>query len=139
MRYMMIIKNTPDAVDALPSPEGFSQMVAYNQSLLDAGVLRAVDGLTSMRTGKQITFTKGRSVVKDGPFSEAKEIIGGFWIIEVKSETEALEWAQRMPCGEGTTVEVRRVAEISDFKGLMTEETAVDAQAIRDRLAGVGT
>ena len=133
MRYMMMIKNDPESEDGMPPPDAFAAMTNYNKRLLDAGVLLALDGLTS--SGKRMTFAKGKHIVRDGPFAEAKEIVGGFWIIEVESEAEALEWAQKMPCGEGTNIEVRRVAELSDFEGLMPQEAIAQAKAIQDNLA----
>jgi hypothetical protein len=135
MRYMIILNNDPKTEEAMPPPDIFRAMSDYNKSLFDAGILRALEGLSGSKDSARVTFAKGRPNVKDGPFAEAKELIGGFWIIEVKSAAEALEWTRRMPVIEGATVEVRRVAEIEDFNGVMPPETIAQEEAIRDGLA----
>lgn len=135
MRFMIIIKGEPNSEEQMPPPEVFKAMGDYNQSLVDAGILLAAEGLSSSRDGALVTFAKGKQTVKDGPFTEAKELVAGFWIIQVKSKEEAIVWAKRIPMGDGGVVEVRRVAEISDFEGVMPPETIAQEEAMRDDIA----
>ena len=120
MRFMMIMfpKSYENAKPGtVPDFKDMEVMGKYNEQLQKAGVLLALDGLTPPSTmSARVTFKSGKSKVTDGPFTEAKEVVGGYWIIQVKSREEALEWASRIPCmGHDGMVEVRRVAEISDF------------------------
>lgn len=137
MRFMIIVKNSGQTENAPPPPDMFEEMGKYNQSLVDAGILLAAEGLTSSKDGAIVTFRKGGKFdVKDGPFTEAKELIAGFWIIQVKSLDEAIEWAKRIPgFADGEHVEVRRVGEISDYEGLMSPETMATEEAMRDAIA----
>lgn len=135
MRYMIILKNDPKTEQKMPTPELFEAMSNYNKALFDAGVLRALEGLSNSDHDAQVTAAKGKHTVTDGPFTEAKELVAGFWIIEVTSKIDALVWAKRMPSMEGASVEVRRVAEIDDFKGLMPPEVIAQEEKIRDGLA----
>ena len=89
-------------------------MMKYNEQLHKAGVLLALDGLHPPSTGARVTFSGGKAKVTDGPFTEAKEVVGGYWMIQVKSREEAIEWAKRCP-GDDCTIEVRQVQEMSDF------------------------
>lgn len=138
MRFMIIVKSSPALENVEPPPEMFEEMGKYNQSLVDAGILLAAEGLTGSKDGAIVTFRKGgKFEVKDGPFTEAKELVAGFWIIQVKSLDEALVWAKRIPgFTDGETVEVRRVAEISDFEDVMSPETLAAEEAMRDAIAG---
>jgi hypothetical protein len=136
MRFMIIVKSRPELENVEQDPSGFAEMGNYNQSLVDAGILLAAEGLTGSKDGAIITFKKGGPVVKDGPFTEAKELVAGFWIIQVKSLEEAVEWAKCIPgFPEGESVEVRRVAETSDFEGVMPPETMAQEEAMRDAIA----
>ena len=90
-------------------------MMKYNESLQKEGVLRALDGLHPPSMGVRVSFPGGKPKVTDGPFTEAKEVIGGYWMIEVKSKNEAVEWARRCPAGENEVIEIRQVQEMSDF------------------------
>ena len=119
MRFMMIMfpgsyaSNQPGNI---PDVKHFEEMGKYNEQLQKAGVLLALDGLTPPATmSARVTFKGGKSKVTDGPFPEAKEVVGGYWIIQVKSREEALEWASRIPGQDNETVEVRRMFELSDF------------------------
>ena len=87
----------------------------FNEALTQAGVLLALDGLHPSSKGARITSAGGKKTVTDGPFTEAKELVGGYWVIDVKSKDEAVEWATRCPLGDGDILEVRQVAELSDF------------------------
>jgi hypothetical protein len=138
MRFMIIIKMSPAQENVVPDPSMFEAMGNYNQSLVDAGILLAAEGLSGSKDGAIVTFRKGgKFEVKDGPFTEAKELIAGFWIIQAKSLEEAVEWAKRIPgFVDGEHVEVRRVGEISDFEGIMSPETIAQEEAMRDAIAG---
>ena len=118
MRFMMIMfpKGYENAKpDMVPELKAMEAMRKYNEQLHKAGVLLALDGLTPPSAGARVTFKDGKSKVTDGPFSEAKEVVGGYWMIQVKSREEALEWASRIPGKDNEMVEVRRVMEITDF------------------------
>jgi hypothetical protein len=136
MRFMIIVKNSPQRERQPTPPEVFDAMGKFNQQLVDAGILLAAEGLSGSKDGALVTFGKGKSSVKDGPFTEAKELVAGFWIIQVKSKDEAIEWVKRIPAGEGETIEVRRVAELSDFEGVMSPEAMAQEEAMRDQIAG---
>jgi hypothetical protein len=117
MRFMMLMipkgyeKAEPGTV---PSAEAVAAMMKYNEQLQKAGVLLALDGLHPPSTGARVAFAGGKAKVSDGPFTEAKEVVGGYWMIQVKSREEAIEWATRCP-GDDCTIEVRQVQELSDF------------------------
>ncbi len=137
MRYMIIVKSRPEIESAAPPPEMFEEMGKFNQSLIDAGVLLAAEGLTESKDGAIVTFRKGgKFEVKDGPFTEAKELVAGFWIIQVSSLDEAVAWAKRIPgFADGETVEVRRVAQASDFEGVMSPEAIAQEESLREQLS----
>jgi len=117
MRFMMLMipkgyeKAAPDAV---PSAEAVDAMMRYNETLRKAGVLLALNGLHPQSTGARIEFSGGKHVVTDGPFIETREALGGYWMIQVKSKAEAIEWASRCP-GDNCVIEVRQVFEMSEF------------------------
>ena len=118
MRFMMLV--IPEgygsaAPDAIPSAEAVAKMMEYNKSLQQAGVLLALDGLFPPSTGARVSFKNGAPTVTDGPFSEAKEVIGGYWIIQVRSREEAIEWAKRAPMANNEIIEVRQIHEMADF------------------------
>jgi hypothetical protein len=118
MRFMMLMipKGYESAApDAVPSAEAVSAMMKYNQELKAAGVLIALDGLLPPSAGARVSFAGGKPMVTDGPFIEAKEVIGGYWMIDVKSRDEAIAWASRCPASSNETIEIRQVHEMSDF------------------------
>ena len=118
MRFMMLMipKGYEQAApDTMPSPEAVSAMMKYNQELQKAGVLLALDGLQPPSSGARVSFAGGKPIVTDGPFPEAKEVIGGYWMIQVKSRAEAIEWAKRCPGSNNEVIEIRQVHEFSDF------------------------
>jgi hypothetical protein len=98
-----------------PTPELVAAMSRYNEELAKAGALLALDGLHPPAAAASVTFSGGKGSVTDGPFSEAKEVVGGFWIIRADSKEEALDWAARCPAGDGDRIEVRQIAELSDY------------------------
>jgi hypothetical protein len=115
MRFMlMMIPGAPEE-QWTPSADEVAEMMAYNEQLTKAGVLLALDGLHPSAKGARVRLEGGKKTVTDGPFTEAKELIGGYWIIQAKSKEEAVEWASRCPLGEGDIVEVRQIAELEDF------------------------
>jgi hypothetical protein len=99
----------------MPDAKAVEAMMKYNEALQKAGVLLALDGLHPPSMGARVSFAGGRPKVTDGPFAEAKEVIGGYWMIQVKSKAEAIQWATRCPAGENEVIEVRQVQEFSDF------------------------
>lgn len=116
MRFMLFIKTDSEYTAAEVDLETVQAMQAYNEALTQAGVLLSLDGLQPPSEGATITFDAGgKAVVTDGPYAEAKEVIGGYWVIETKTKDEAVEWATRVPGGPGTTVELRRIFEMADF------------------------
>src|SRR3954465_15829688 len=118
MRFMMLMipKGYEKAAPGtLPDAEGVGRMMKYNEALQKAGVLLALDGLHPPSTGARVTFKGGKPLVTDGPFAEAKEVLGGYWMIRVNSRAEAIEWAKKIPGGENEIVEVRQVQEMEDF------------------------
>ncbi len=118
MRFMMIMipKGYEKAAPGtMPDAKAVEAMMKYNEALQKAGVLLALDGLHPPSMGARITFAGGKAKATDGPFAEAKEVIGGYWMIQVKSKEEAVQWALRCPGGENETIEVRQVQEFSDF------------------------
>jgi len=98
-----------------PDAEIVAQMTKYNEDLAKAGALIALDGLQPSSKGARISFTGGKRIVTDGPFIETKEVVGGYWMIQVNSKEEAIEWARRCPARDGDAIEVRQVFEVSDF------------------------
>jgi len=136
MRFMMIMfpKEYETAkAGFVPNMKDMEKMGAYNEELGKAGVLLALDDLTPPSTmSARVTFNSGKSKVTDGPFTEAKEVVGGFWIIQVKSREEALEWASRIPGSDNEMVEVRRLFEITDFPADVQEKLAKFEQQIAE-------
>ena len=95
--------------------DAVEKMMAFNQSMADAGILRSAEGLHPPSAGKRISFAGGRPLITDGPFAESKEALGGFWIIEVASLDEAAAWAARCPAQDNEVIEIRRIQEMEDF------------------------
>lgn len=115
MRFMMIVKASKDSeAGKLPTEQQLAEMAKYNETLVKAGVMLAGDGLQASSKGARVRFSGSKRTVIDGPFAETKELIAGFWIIQVKSKEEAIEWAKRVPFEEGE-VELRQVFELEDF------------------------
>ena len=112
------------APGARPDAATVEAMMKYNESLQKAGVLLALDGLHPPSVGARISFSGGKPKVTDGPFAEAKEVIGGYWMIQVKSKEEAIEWASRCPGSDNEIIELRQVMEMSDFPADVQEVAA---------------
>ena len=118
MRYMLIMRSTPETEYAMADvdfDEVLAAMGRYNESMINAGVLRAGEGLAGPEEGFVVDFESGAPVVTDGPYHDAKELFNGFWILEVSSIDEAKQWAAKAPLGPGARLEVRRVHETEDF------------------------
>jgi len=118
MRFMMLMIPKgygAAAPGAMPDPKAVAAMMKYNESLKEAGVLLGLDGLHPPSMGARVSFAGGRPKVTEGPFAEATEAIGGYWMIQVKSKEEAIAWASRCPASENEVIEVRQVQEFSDF------------------------
>ena len=119
MRFMMLMipgggYETVDA-SAMPDAKAIEAMMKYNEQLQKAGVLLTIDGLQPPSAGARVSFKGGKPKVTDGPFAESKEAVGGYWMIQVKSKEEAIEWASRCPASDNEIIEVRQVQEFSDF------------------------
>lgn len=140
MRFMIITKANEDSeAGVMPSSELIAAMGKFNEDMIAAGVLLAGEGLQSSAKGKRVKLEDGKFVVKDGPFTETKELVAGFWIIDVKDEAEALEWVKRIPYEEGDEYELRKVFEPSDFQvDMLTEDVLAAEQAIRDKQKPIG-
>ena len=137
MRFMMLMipKGYEKAAPgAMPDAKAVAAMMKYNESLQKAGVLLALDGLHPPSMGARVTFPGGKPQVKDGPFAEAKEVVGGYWMIQVASREEAIEWAKRCPAGDNEMIEVRQVQEMSDFP----EDVRKAASGFEDMQQGRG-
>ena len=118
MRFMMLMipqGYETAAPDAQPDPERVAAMMKYNEALKNAGVLVTLDGLHPPARGARVSFATGKPVVTDGPFTESKEVLGGYWMIDVPSKDEAIAWAKRCPGSDNETIEIRQVHEMSDF------------------------
>jgi hypothetical protein len=115
MRFMMIMIPNVSEENWEPDAEALATMSKYNDELTRAGVLLGLDGLQPTAKGARVSFAGGKPSVTDGPFTEAKELIGGYWLIQARSREEAVEWATRCPAADGDIIEVRQVYEMSDF------------------------
>jgi hypothetical protein len=127
MRFMllMIPKGYENAEPgAMPDARKVAAMMKYNESLQEAGVLLALDGLHPPSMGARVSFAGGKPKITDGPFAEAKEVLGGYWIIQVRSREEAIEWASRCPGSDDEVIEVRQMQEFSDFPADVQEAAA---------------
>ena len=118
MRFMMLMiplgyETAPPTVQL--DPERMAAMMRYNEALKEAGVLITLDGLHPPSMGARVTFAGGKPVVTDGPFAEAKEVLGGYWMIDVASRDEAIAWAKKCPAGPNEIIEIRQVQEMADF------------------------
>ncbi|PXY22504.1 YciI family protein [Prauserella muralis] len=137
MRFMMLVKASPESEDGtLPTEQELAEMGKFNEELVKAGVMLDGNGLRESRLGARVQFSgKGQTTVVDGPFTETKELIAGYWIIDVKSLDEAIEWARRVPFGPGGEIEIRRVAEAEDFGENFTPELQEQEDRLREQMA----
>jgi hypothetical protein len=119
---------------AMPDEKMLTEMGKYNEELAKAGVILHMDGLHASSKGARVKFSKGNRIVTDGPFAETKELVGGFWIWDVKSKEEAIEWLKRAPFEEAI-VEIRQIAEPEDFGHALTPEAKARGQRVREQIS----
>jgi hypothetical protein len=142
MRFILLVKANKDSeAGILPDEKHLAAMGKFNEEMANAGVLLAADGLHPSSKGARVTFSGGKRTVTDGPFTEAKELIAGFWMIQVKSKQEAIEWVKRVPfevCfhpGEEAEIEIRQVFEAEDFGPALTPELREQEERLRAKAA----
>ena len=137
MRFMVIIKATPETEKEgfLPDPQLLLEMGKYNEELIKAGIVLAMDGLHPTSKGARVKFSGNSHTVTDGPFTEAKELIAGFWIWQVRNIEEAVEWLKRSPFGPGAEVEIRPVFEAEDFGSNLTPELKERDERLRNQIS----
>jgi hypothetical protein len=137
---MVIIKATKESeAGALPDPQLVADMGKYNEELIKAGIVLAMDGLHPSSKGARVQFSGKSCTVIDGPFTETKELIAGFWILQVKSLEEAIEWVKRCPHAGDSEVEIRQVFEMEDFAPILSEEQIQHKIRARARLPNQAT
>jgi hypothetical protein len=135
MRFMVIVKADKNSeAGVMPSEQLLAEMGKFNEELANAGVMLAGEGLHPSSKGARVKFSGGQRIVTDGPFTEAKELIAGFWLWEVKSKEEAIEWLKRAPFEE-TEVEIRQVFEAEDFGAEFTPELREQEERVRTQVA----
>jgi len=137
MRFMMLMipKGYESAKPGtLPDARAVAAMMKYNEDLQKAGVMLSGEGLHPPSMGARVSFSGGKPRVTDGPFAEAKEVLGGYWMIQVKSRAEAIEWAKRCPGSDNEVIEIRQVQEASDFEGSLPPKLIAREQALRGEL-----
>ena len=138
MRFMVIVKADERSEDGeLPSERLLTEMGQYNEELVKAGVMLAGEGLHPSSKGARVKFSGTKRTVVDGPFSEAKELVAGFWLIQTKSKEEAIEWVKRIPNPDGgdSEVEIRQVFEAADFGDALTPELRAQEDRLRAEVA----
>ena len=136
MRFMVIVKASPESeAGVLPTPELLAEMMKYNEELVKAGVMLSGDGLHASSKGVRVKFSGGKTTVTDGPFTETKELIAGFWIFQVKSKQEAIDWVRRAPMQE-TELEVRQIFEADDFGDNLTPSLKAKEAQLQAQTAG---
>ncbi len=140
MRFMMIVKASKESeAGVMPRKELIEAMGRFNEEMAKAGVMLAGEGLQPSSKGARVLFNGGKKTVVDGPFAETKELIAGFWMIQVKSREEAIEWALRSPApheSQECEIEIRQVFEMSDFPSdVLSPEEAAKEEALREKLA----
>jgi len=135
MRFMVIVKATKESeAGVLPDAKILAEMGKYNEELVKAGVLLAAEGLQASSKGARVKFSGGKRIVTDGPFTETKELIAGFWLWKVNSKEDAIEWLKRAPFDGGTEVEIRQVFEAEDFGPALTPELREQEERMRAQL-----
>jgi hypothetical protein len=136
MRFMVLVPASKETeAGVMPTTELLTKMGQFNEEMIKAGVMLAGDGLQPTSKGARIKFTGSKPIVTDGPFTESKELVAGFWIIQVKSKAEAIEWLKRAPFGEGTQLEIRQIFEAEDFGPEVTPEMRERDQRLQAQLA----
>jgi hypothetical protein len=137
MRFIVFVKATPESeAGVLPKPEMLAKMGAFNQQLAKAGMMLAGDGLQPTSKGARINYAGAKPVVTDGPFTETKELVAGFWLLQAKSKAEVVEWLLRCPFENGEEIEIRQIYEIEDFAAVMTPEIEAQHQRLDVQITG---
>jgi hypothetical protein len=137
MRCLVIVKANPESeAGIMPSTEILTAMGKYNEELVKAGIMLAGEGLHPSSKGKRVKFNGGKSVVTDGPFAETKELVAGFWLWQVRSMDEAIEWLKRSPFDGGTEIEVRPIFDPEDFGANLTPELREQEERLRKQVDG---
>jgi hypothetical protein len=137
MKFMVLVKASKESeAGVMPGPEILTDMGKYNEELAKAGVLLAADGLYPSSKGARVKFEGAKRIVTDGPFAETKDLIAGFWLWQVKSKEEAIEWLKRAPFGGGIEVEIRQVFEAEDFAANLTPEAKEREERVRAQMPG---
>ena len=135
MRFMVIVKANKDSeTGVLPDAKILAEMGKFNEELVKAGVMLAGEGLQPSAKGARVRFSKGKKTVIDGPFAETKELVAGFWLWQVKSREEAIEWLKRAPFGGGAEVEIRQIFEANDFGAEFTPELREQEDRLRAQI-----
>ena len=135
MRFMVIVKASKESeAGVMPSQKLLSEMGKYNEELVKAGVMLAGEGLHASSKGKRVRFSEGKRTVIDGPFTETKELIAGFWLWQVRSMEEAIEWLKRAPFDGGAEIEIRQVFEPQDFGAALTPELMAQEERLHERM-----
>ncbi len=136
MRVMVIVKADKNSeAGILPKKELFEKMGKYNEELVKAGIMLAAEGLQASSKGKRVKFSGTKRTVIDGPFTESKELIAGFWLWQVRSMEEAVEWLKRAPFDGGTEIEIRQVFEAEDFGAELTPELKEQEARLRAQVS----
>jgi hypothetical protein len=139
MKFMVIVKASPESeAGKMPTEKLLAEMGKYNEELVKAGVMLAGEGLHPSSTGMRVQFSGSKRTVVDGPFAETKELIAGFWLFQVKSKEEAIEWVKRCPnpMESDSEIEIRQVFEAEDFGAEFTPELRAQEERLRSQLAG---
>jgi hypothetical protein len=136
MRFMILVKADKDSeAGILPSTELLTAMGKFNEELVKAGIMLAGEGLQASSKGARVRFSGSKRTVVDGPFAETKELVAGFWLWQVRSRDEAIEWVKRAPMPDGSEIEIRQVFEAEDFGAELTPELREQEQRLRDQTA----
>ena len=139
MRFMVFVPGSPESeAGEMPSTELLDAMTKYNEELVKAGVMLAADGLQPTAKGAKVRFEGGERTVIDGPFTEAKELVAGYWIWECASREEAIEWLKRAPFDGGVEIELRQIFEFDDFGEELTPELRAANERLREQTAAQG-
>lgn len=139
MRFMVFVPGSPETeAGVMPSTELLEQMTRYNEELVKAGVMLGGDGLHPTSKGARVRFDGAQRTVIDGPFTEAKELVAGYWIWECASREEAIEWLKRAPFDGGTEIELRQIFEEADFGDALTPELREAEARMREQIAAKG-
>lgn len=135
MKFMIFVPgNAETEAGVMPTEQQLAEMGQYNEELVNAGIMLAGEGLHPTSKGAKVRFEGGKRTVVDGPFTEAKELVAGFWIIQVSSKEEAIEWIKKAPFDGGTEIEIRQIFDAEDFGAEFTPELRAQEDRLRERI-----